>query len=108
MGISSRLNRSATHTKISRSSNGRGGFTQTWASQGSVQCRISMKSSSERAVANREEGLGSYKIFVLSSESIEVHDRLTVGSSVYEIVGISRPSRGNHYELEAELIEPGA
>lgn len=108
MGISSRLTTTAAHTRIARSSNGRGGFTQSWSSQGNVSCRISMKSSSERSVANREEGIGTYKVFILSSEDIQVHDRLTVGSLVYEILGISRPSRGDHLELDAELIEEGS
>lgn len=108
MGISSRLTTTATHTRISRASNSRGGYTQTWSSQGSVSCRISRRSTTERTVALREEGLGQYTIYVLSSEDIQVHDRLTANSLVYEIVGITRPSRGIHLELDAKLIEEGA
>ena len=108
MGISSRLTTTAAHTRISRVANGRGGQTQSWASQGNVLCRISMKSSSERIIANREEGIGNYKIFIDDTEDVQMHDRLTVSGLVYEVVGIIRPSRGLHIELEALLIEPGA
>lgn len=66
-----------------------------------------MKSANERIRANKVEGIGKYKIFVGSGETINVHDTLTVGVVVYEIVGLNYPSRGDHIELEAERIDQG-
>jgi hypothetical protein len=109
MGIASRFNSTAVHKRKSRSTDSRGGQTFTFATETTaLPCRVSMKGSLERERADREEGLGNYLVFVGPSATVKVHDTLTVGSLVYEVVGISRPSRGLHLELDAELVEPGA
>ena len=108
MGISSRLNTTASVRRVSRSSDGQGGFTHGETTVGNISCRISMKSSNERERANKDEGLGNYKVFTLTTADLQVGDELVVGSLRYEIISLGRPSRGNHYEWEAELIESRA
>lgn len=109
MGIAGRLNSTAVHKRKSRTTDSRGGSTLTYATiTASIACRVSMKSSSERLRADREEGIGNYKIYVGPTDIVKMFDTLTVDGREYEIVGISRPSRGLHIELEGLLIEVGS
>ena len=108
MGITGRLKSTAVHKRKSRTTDSRGGSTLTFTTvTASLACRVSMKGSSERERANREEGIGNYKIYVGPTDIVKMFDTLTVDSREYEIVGISRPSRGLHIELEGLLIEVG-
>ena len=108
MGISSRLTTTASVRRVSRTADSQGGFTHGETTVGNISCRISMKNADERLRANKEEGLGSYKVFTLTTADLQVGDDLVVGSLRYEVIALIRPSRGNHYEWEADLIESRA
>lgn len=107
MAISSRLTTTAAITRKARTADGQGGFTETYNAVGNISCRISRKSSKERVRANIEEGLGDYVMFTLTTVGVKVHDRVTVGTLLWEVISISRPSRGAHYEWDLQLIESG-
>lgn len=105
MGITNRLNKTVVVKRKSRSADGRGGSTISYTTAiASVSCRISMKSSSERFLGDKVDSSATHKIFVLSSVTVKLHDRYVDGTDTYEITGINKPSRGNHFELDAELI----
>lgn len=106
MGIAGRLNSTATVKRRIRTLDGQGGFTYVLTTQGTVACRISRNSSTERLRANKEEGLGDYTVFALAGVDLLVGDNIEVGSLTWEILSVSRPSRGLHLEFEATLIEP--
>jgi hypothetical protein len=105
MGITSRLNSTAVVKRKSRAADGRGGSTITYATAiASVSCRISVKGSSERFLGDKVDSSSNHVIFVLSSTAVKLHDQYIVGTDTYEILGINKPSRGNHLELDAQLI----
>lgn len=105
MALSSRLNSTATIFRKTRTTDNRGGSTITYTTATSnVSCRVSMKSSSERFLGDKVDSSATHKIFVLSSVTVQLHDRFTIGSDNFHITGINKPSRGDHFELDAELI----
>lgn len=109
MGITSRLKDTAVVNRKSRSTNSRGGNTYTYATHiASLSCRVSMMRSSERFLGDKVDSQANYKIFILSGSDIKASDQFVVGSDTYEVNAINKPSRGNHIELEAELINLGA
>ena len=109
MGISGRLTTTAAVNRFTRTTDGRGGWTRGYSSVGNISCRISLKfrGDDERSRALRDEGLGEYKVFTLTTADIQVHDRLVAGALTYEVRSVGRPSRGNHYEWAADLVEDG-
>jgi hypothetical protein len=105
MSLTNRLNSTAVVKRKSRSADGRGGSTITYTTAiASVACRISVKSSEERLLGDKSDSTSQVKIFVLSSISVKLHDQYIVSSKTYEIRGINAPSRGSHFELDAELV----
>ena len=109
MPISDRFNSTAAVNRKSRSTDGRGGNTYTYATvYSSLSCRVSMKSSSERFLGDKIDSNASHVIFIASGSTIKLSDQFVVGSDTYTINGINKPSRGAHIELDAELINKGA
>lgn len=109
MSITNRLTTTAAITRPARTADGQGGYTIVDNSVGNISCRISTnnrRGSEERNRAGREEGLGHYTIFTLTTADIKVGDTLSANSLSYEILSIVRPSRGNHLQFQADLIEP--
>lgn len=106
MGIAGRLNTTATVKRVVRDPDGQGGFLTPRETEGTISCRISRNSSTERLRANKEEGLGDYTVFALVGVDLLVGDNIEVGSLTWEILSVSRPSRGLHLEFKANLIEP--
>jgi len=105
MGITNRLNSTVTILRKSRSDDGRGGSTITYATAtSSINVRISIKSSKERSLGNKIDSEATHKIFTLSTLTVKIHDRFNDGTDNYEILGINKPSRGNHLELDAVVI----
>ena len=109
MPISSRLKDTAIVNRKSRSTNGRGGNTYTYATHlASLSCRVSMKGSVERYLGDKVDSKANHVIFIASGSDIKLSDQFVVGSDTYTINGINKPSRGAHIELDAELINKGA
>ena len=109
MGIASRLNATAVVNRKSRSTNSRGGNTYTYATHiASLSCRVSIKGSSERFLGDKVDSNASHVIFIASGSDIKIGDQFVISTDTYTINGINKPSRGNHIELDAELINLGA
>lgn len=110
MSITSRLNSTALVMRKARTTNDRGGNTtaHTTTAYASLDCRVSIKGSSERFLGDKIDSNASHVIFIASGSTIKLSDQFVVGSDTYTINGINKPSRGAHIELEAELINKGA
>lgn len=109
MGISNRLKDTAVVNRKSRSSDGRGGSTYTYTTSiASLACRVSMNSSSERFLGDKVDSSASHKIFILSGSDVKNADQFVVGSDTFTVIAINKPSRGVHWELDAELIREGS
>lgn len=105
MPISDRLNTTAIVNRKSRSSDGRGGNTYTYATHiASISCRISVKSNTERFLGDQVDDKASHVIFIAVGSDIKPQDQFVDGSDTYTITGVRKPSRGAHIELDAELI----
>lgn len=106
MGITSRLIHTAIVKRKSRTTDSRGGNSISYTTAiASVACRLSMSSAKERYLGDKVDMEAMYKIFVLSSISVKLHDRYTISSKNYDVIGINLPSRGNHQELTVRLIQ---
>lgn len=106
MGISSYLTHTGTVNRRTLSSDSAGGFTESWATQTStLACRVSGKSSTQRALEGSLDGVGNYKVFTLTTANLKPGDRLVVSSLTYDVLSVTRDSLGNHLEWEVQLVE---
>ena len=108
MALSDRLNTTVVVKRNTATADTIGGFTLSLATSiASLDCRISMKGSTERNLGDKVDSAGNYNIFVLRTTAtlgIKIHDVFVDGSDSYEILNINRPSREAHIEFDAEII----
>ena len=109
MGISSYLTHTGTVSRRTYTTDGAGGRTETWGNVTStLACRVSGKSSTQRALEGSLDGVGNYKVFTLTTADLKPNDRLVVSSLTYEVLSVTRDSLGNHLEWEVQLVEDKA
>ena len=106
MGISSYLTHTASVSRRTTSSDSAGGFTESWSTVATdLACRVSSKSSSQRALEGSLDGVGNYKVFTLTAADLKPGDRLVVSSLTYDVLSVMRPSTAGHLEWEVQLVE---
>ncbi len=69
-------------------SEGQGGFTQSWAASGTVDCRLVAKQGGERMLAGQIAATGSYMLTVPHDSTIAVDNRATVDGIAYRVLFI--------------------
>lgn len=98
----SMLNKTATIERRTRTADDQGGWTITYNEVGSVDCRVSPKSSKERLVADSDEAQITHVLYCLADEDIARGDIATVDSLELEIIAIREPSQASeHWEIDA-------
>lgn len=104
--IESLLNNTFTHSRRTRSSDGRGGWTVGYSELGTLRGRIRPASSSEREVAMQEEREITHVFYCKADESVRRGDRLAVTSAsgytlTVEVDARREPSlAGEHLEFD--------
>lgn len=99
--IESLFNNTFTIERRTRTSDGKGGFTIGYLSQGTVSGRIRPASGREREVAAQEGRDISHVLYVAADEDIARGDRVSVGDLVVEVQGVREPSQaGHHLEID--------
>ena len=95
------LNKTASIFRKTRTSDGQGGFTESYISQGSCLVRVSPNSGSESEIASLENREVGYTVYALTTADVERGDRLVIGDLSLEVLSVIEPSlMAHHYEIE--------
>lgn len=103
MPFVSLLNNSFVVTRITRTSDGAGGWTVSYTPVGTYDGRIRPATGQEREVAARMERHISHVLY-MEIEDIERGDMVTCGDLTVEVMGNREPSRAGHH-LEIDCLE---
>jgi SPP1 family predicted phage head-tail adaptor len=104
MSILSLFNNTFTIERRTRTSDGQGGFTIGYSSQGSVSGRVRPASGREREVAAQEGREISHVLYTAADEDVARGDRVTCGDLILEVLGVREPSKAGHH-LEVDCVE---
>jgi head-tail adaptor len=79
-----------------------GGFTESWATVATVDCRVSAsgRSPQERAIADKLTGVSVWTITLPASTDVAIADRLVVGTRSFEVAGVLARS----YEISRRVV----
>jgi hypothetical protein len=74
-----------------------------------VACRLAPntgKLEGREYRVGKQVRISSHKLYLGASEDITHHDRVVVGASTYEVLGVKDPAgEGHHLMADVELIE---
>jgi len=100
--------------RMSRVSDGQGGWSQAPETVGTVEGRLRPATSREREVAAQQQREISHVLYVLAGADIERGDWVTGGGLTVLVQGVREPSQADHHweidcqELQKETGEVGS
>jgi len=78
-----------------QTSDGSGGYTETWAVTGTYSCRVTVLSRSlgvsENVIAEKLRGRMGYEFFFPSTAVVSVRDRIVMNAQQYNIIAFLTP-----------------
>lgn len=102
--VSHLLNASAEVWRAARTSNGMGGSTTTWGSTGTVRCRLSQPSATERVIAAQNGAELSHVVHLADTADVRRGDELRQGARVFEVLAVYEPSvPGTYLRADCKL-----
>lgn len=100
------LNNTFSIERLSRVSDGQGGFIKTYASIGTLEGRLRPTSAAERTVANSEEAQISHVFYCVAGGDLARGDRIMLGDLSVDVQSIREPSQANeHWEIDCLEIQ---
>jgi head-tail adaptor len=95
--IARMLNTSVNVWREARTSDAMGGYTTVWADTGSVRCRASQPSATERVVGAQNGSDLSHVVYLLPTADVRRGDQLRRGTEVFEVLATFQPSESGVY-----------
>ena len=89
---------------VTQTTDGQGGYTETWATDVTVWAYIKPMKAYERMQAQKLETPLSHKVTIRYRSGVTTKHRLLFGSRVFHIKGIINPDEANQF-LELTCIE---
>ena len=87
------MNVTATVSRVTRASDGMGGWTETWATAATLACRrVSTLSQAEQRIAERLAVVRPWVVQVAALSDVQEADRLVIGSDTLEVVHVAQSS----------------
>jgi len=102
--IETLFNHEFAQTRPTRTSDGQGGWTVSYANVGAIMGRLRPASSEERTVAAQEQRRLSHVFYCDADEDVRRGDRLVEDGIAVEVLDIREPSRARHH-LECDCWE---
>ncbi|GAG57265.1 unnamed protein product [marine sediment metagenome] len=87
---------------------GQGGYTNSWVSGTDFYGRLSGLSISESMSQDKETAFATHRLFCQTGVDLDPDDRILFGSRVLEVVGVQEPSNSNasdHLEILVREID---
>lgn len=108
MSFESLLIDTFTPQKATKTSDSQGGFTTLWVGGTAFSGRLSRLAVQERMAQDKETAIATHKVYCLTSVDVDPDDRITLGSRVFEVVGVQRPSNlttNGHLEILVREVD---
>lgn len=89
-------------------SDSQGGFTTVWTDGTDFEGRLSRLSVSERMAQDKETAIATHKLYCLTAVDSDPDDRIKLGTRIFEVVGVQRPSNlttDGHLEILVREID---
>lgn len=89
--------------RVTRTSDGMGGFTETWATVATVACRVSPSGNTptEQVAAERVQDHVLWTLTLPAETDVTAADLIVVGSRTFEVVGVLAP---RSYEIATRVV----
>jgi len=86
-----------------RTSDGAGGFAETWTTIATVPCRVAPSglTPTEQVIAERVRSRAVWTLTLPAGTDVTTADRVIVGTRTYEVVGMLTP---RSYELATRFV----
>lgn len=95
-------------TRKSRTSNGQGGWTESYGSAASIEGRMRPATATERLMAAQRQAEISHVFYCAADEDVVRGDHLTGEGRTYEVIAVREPSHsGHHLEVECRETQKG-
>lgn len=112
MSIAHWLNTTLVVWRQAKVSDGAGGYTLTYESQGSVACKVDQSSAAERVLAQQAGASHTHNIYFNPDADVQRHDRLAASGvdpnttrPYYEVEASTSPSTAIYLKAQAERVE---
>ena len=108
MSFTSLLLDTFTHETKTNVADGQGGFTETWASAGTFDGRLSHLKANEMLATDKMTVLATHRIFCEATTTFTEYDRVILGSRTFEIRYVDDLDDGigaHHIELTVLEID---
>jgi hypothetical protein len=88
---------------LTQTSDGQGGFTDTWAASGTVVCRLDNGSGQKANVAQSVQPFSSWVLTVPQDASIGTDNRVVHGGETYAVIALS--DTGSWLAVQRAMLE---
>lgn len=101
--VSQSLPDTAQVQRVTRQSDGMGGFTETWATIATVACRVSPSGNmpAEQAIAERVQDRVLWTLTLPAATDVAAADRIVTGARTFEVIGVLAP---RSYEIATRVV----
>ena len=89
-------------------SDSQGGYTNVWTDGTDFSGRLSVLTTAEMMLEDKETASATYKIFCETSVDVDVDDRVKLSTRMFKVLGAQRPSNlitGGHLEIKVLEID---
>lgn len=102
------LNETVALERVSRTSDGQGGWLESWQQVGTQRARVRPASAREREAGAVTEALVTHVVYLPPGADVRRGDRIRrANGEELTVVAVRRPSAGHHLEVDAEAIQHG-
>ena len=92
--------------RVTQAPDGQGGYTETWATLGTIKAHVEPVRATEAVLANRQQGVTAYRFTARNSGSwatVTVADRLEWRGNTLDVMSQPEPGRARDRMIEAEV-----
>ena len=85
-----------------------GGVTTAWTDGATFKGRLSMLSVQEKLSQDKETAVATHKLFCLATVDVDPDDQVKLGTRVFIVVGVQRPSNltvNGHLEILVREVD---
>ena len=102
-----RLRHKVTIMRVTKTPDGKGGFTRTWAAGENVWADVVPSSSRERFYAGQVDADATHKVTIRQTPNIDIEDIILLGARNLHVVGLRNiEERNRMIELRCKEEQP--
>jgi len=101
------LNTSAEVWRYSRTADGMGGWSESWARVGTERSRFSQPSAAERVAADQSEAKLTHVVYLRPGADVRRGDQLRLSGRSFDVLAVFEPSApGTYLRADCEAHQP--